>query len=83
MSLRHFAWENWKTMNFSEAVVACDIKVDLCRQQVDLCRQQVNFYKYQRSRSFTDFCLRSLRFSSFKVFSKTTRLFETKLHIEP
>ena len=40
------------------------------------------FYKYQRSRSFTDLSPRSLRFSSLKI-SKTTRLFETKLHIEP
>ena len=42
----------------------------------------MNFHKYQRSRSSTDLGPRSLRFSSFKIFSKTAWLTETKLYIE-
>ena len=43
----------------------------------------MNFYKYQRSRSFTDLHPRSLRFSCFKIFSKTAGLIKSKLHIVP
>ena len=58
-------------MDFSDSVVACDIKVDLCNQ--------LNFYKYQRSRSFADLCLGCLIFSIFNfLFSNTARLTETK-----
>ena len=41
------------------------------------------FCMYQSSRSFTDLSPRSLRFSSFKIFSKTAGLIETKLRIIP
>ena len=43
----------------------------------------MNIYKDQMSRTFTGFGHRSLRFSSIKLFAKTARLIETKLHIEP
>ena len=41
----------------------------------------MNFYKYERSRSFADLGPGSLRFNSFNLFSKTTKLIETKLHV--
>ena len=42
------------------------------------------FYKYQRSRSFIDFCPGCLTFSIFIFFSsKTVWLIETKLNAEP
>ena len=59
-----FVWDNGKTVDFSEAIVAYDIKVDLCN---DIG----TFYKYQRSKLFTDLGPRSLRFNSFKIFCKT------------
>ena len=40
------------------------------------------FYKYHRSRSFTDLCPGCLRFSIFNFTSKIAS-FETKLHVEP
>ena len=43
----------------------------------------MNFYKYQRSKSFTDLCSGCLRFSTFKFFYKTAELRESKLHVEP
>ena len=58
-----FVWEKGKAVDFSEAVVAYDIKADLGTQLNEL-------YKYQRLRSFTGLGPRSLRFSSFKIFSK-------------
>ena len=61
-------------VEFSEAIIAYDIKVDLCNQLQEL-------HKYQRSRSFIDLGPRFLRFSNFKIF-KATRLCETELHIE-
>ena len=39
---------------------------------------QMEFYEYQSSRSFTDFVPSSLWYSSFKIFSKTPGLIETK-----
>ena len=64
-----------KNVDFSEAVVAYNINADLCSQLNE-------FYKYQMSRSFTCLGPRSLCFSSFKIFSKTADLIETKLNIE-
>ena len=43
----------------------------------------MNFYKYQRSRSFTDLCPGCLRFNIFNFSSKTAGLIETKFHVEP
>ena len=55
---------------FSEAIVAYDIKLDLCNQLSELV-------KYKGSRSFTDLGPGSFRFSSFKIFFKTAGLIET------
>ena len=39
-----------KTLNFSEAIVACDLKIGRCRQLIELMK----VYEYSRSRSFLD-----------------------------
>ena len=64
-------------MDFSDSIVACDIKVDLCNQ--------LNFYKYRRSRSFADlFVLDALDSVFLTTYSlNTARLIKTKLHVEP
>ena len=41
----------------------------------------MKFYKYQRSRSFTDLCPGCLRFNIFKFSSIIIGLFEVKLHV--
>ena len=43
----------------------------------------MQFYKYERSRSFTDVSPRFFRFSSVKILSKTTGFIGTTLHINP
>ena len=45
----------------------------------------MSFYKDQMSRSFIDFCPGCLRFRFCFIFfsSKTARLIETELHVEP
>ena len=45
-----FVWEKGKTMDFSETIVVCDIKINRCRQ----LNEYMKLYEYQRSRSFTD-----------------------------
>ena len=52
-----------KTMDFSETIVVCDIKVGRCSQLNDY----MNLYEYQRSRSFIDLRSGSLRFIILKV----------------
>ena len=52
-----------KTMDFSETIVACDIKVSRYSQ----LNEYMNLDEYQRSRSFIDLCPRSLRFNIFKL----------------
>ena len=52
---------NAKTIAFSEATVAYDIKADLCNQLSE-------FYKYQSSGTFIDLSPMSFRFSSFKTY---------------
>ena len=47
-----FVWEKVKTMDFSETIVVCDIKVDRCSQ----LNEYMKLYEYQRSRSFIDRC---------------------------
>ena len=42
--------EKGKTMDFSETIVVCDIKINRCRQ----LNEYMKLYEYQRSRSFTD-----------------------------
>ena len=43
-----FVWEEGKTMDFSETIVVCDIKVGRCSQ----LNENMKFYEYQESRSF-------------------------------
>ena len=52
-----------KTMDCSETIVVYDIKVGRCSK----LNEYMNLYKYQRSRSFTDYGPRSLRFNIFKL----------------
>ena len=33
-----FLWEKVKTMDFSETIAACDLKVDRCRQLIEIMR---------------------------------------------
>ena len=58
-----FVWEKGKTMDFSETIVVCDIKVGRYSQ----LNEYMNLDEYQRSRSFIDLCPRSLRFNIFKL----------------
>ena len=69
-----FVWEEGKTMDFSETIVVCDIKVDKCSQ----LNEYMKLYEYQRSRSSSS---RSLRVNIFS--SITTRPIEAKFHVEP
>ena len=57
-----FVWEKGKTMDFSETVVAYDVKVGRCSSLNDY----MNICEYQRSRSFINLDPRSLRFNFFK-----------------
>ena len=45
-----FLWEKVKTMDFSETIVVCDIKVGICSQ----LNEYMKLYEYQRSRSLID-----------------------------
>ena len=58
-----FCMGKGKTMNFSETIVVCDIKVGRCSQ----LNEDMNLYECQRSGSFTDLRRRSLRFNIFKL----------------
>ena len=57
-----FVCEKSKPMDFSETVVFYDVKVGRCSKVNDY----MNLYEYQRSRSFIDLGLMSLRFNIFK-----------------
>ena len=65
-----FVWEKGKTMNFSETIVVCDIKVGRCSQ----LNVHMNLYEYQRSGSFTDLHRKSLRFNIFRLLFLRNRL---------
>ena len=58
-----FIWEKGKTMDFSETIIVCDIKVGRCSQP----NKYMKLYEYERSRSFIDLGPRSLRFDIFKL----------------
>ena len=45
-----FVWEEGKTIDFSETVVVCDIKVGRCSQ----LNANMKLHEYQKSRSFID-----------------------------
>ena len=75
-----FIWEKVKTMDFSETIVVCDIKVGRCSQQ----SEYIKLYESQWTRSLIDFgpnLLDSIFLNFF--FSITTRLIEAKFHMEP
>ena len=75
-----FIWEKGKTMDFSETIVVCDVKVGRCSQ----LNQYMNQCEYQRSRSFIDLHPRSLRFTFSNFFSlETFRPIEAKFHVVP
>ena len=58
-----------KTVDFSETIDACDLKVDRWRQLIDLLK----VFEYRRSRSFLDLGQRSCTYTnSNQVFSETT-----------
>ena len=73
-------WEKGKTVDFSETIVVCDIKVNRCSQ----LNEYVKLYEYQRSGSFIDLGpnLSDSIFSNF-FSSITTRPIEAKFHVEP
>ena len=57
-----FVWKKGKSMDFSETIVVCDVKVGRCSKLND----NINLYEYQRSKPFIDLGSRSLRFNIFK-----------------
>ena len=64
-----------ETVDFSETIAACDLKIGRCRQLIEL----IKVCEYSRSRSFLDLGQRSLTFENLKLlFSETTEPFLTK-----
>ena len=58
-----------KTVDFSETIEACDLKVGRYRQLIDFMR----VYEYRRSRSLLDLGPRSCTYkNSNRIFSETT-----------
>ena len=55
-----------KTVDFSETIAACDLKVGRCRQLVDLMKG----CEYSRSRSFLDLGPRSFTYENKICFSQ-------------
>ena len=45
-----FVWIKGKTVDLSEIILVCDIKVDRCNQ----LNEYMKLYEYQRTRSFVD-----------------------------
>ena len=72
--------EKVKTIDFSETIVAYDVKVGRCSQ----LNEYMKLYEYQRSRSLIDL---SSNFSDsvfLNFFSSITmQLIEAKFHVEP
>ena len=61
-----------KTVDFSETIAACDLKVGRYRQLIDFMK----VYEYLRSRSFLDLGRRSCTYkNSNQIFSETTEPF--------
>ena len=58
-----FLWEKGNIMDFSETIVAYDIKVGRFMH----LNEYMNLCEYQRSRPFIDLRPRSLRFNIFKL----------------
>ena len=58
-----------KTVDFSEPIAACDLKVGRCRQLIEFYK----VYEYSRSRSFFDLGPRSFTHENKNLlFSETT-----------
>ena len=76
-----FVWEKVKTMDFSETIVVCDVKVGRWCSQLN---EYMKRYEYQRSRTLIDPGpkLSDSIFLNF-VSSITTRPIEAKFHVEP
>ena len=49
-----------KTVDFSETIAACDLKVGTCRQLIEFMKE----CEYSRSMSFLDLGLRSLTYEN-------------------
>ena len=70
-------WEKGKTMDFSETIVVCYVKVGRCSQ----LNEYMKHYEYQRSMTLVQDHSDST-FSSF--FSlETARLIEARFHVAP
>ena len=75
-----FVWEKVKTMDFSETIVVCDVKVCRCSQ----LNKYMKLYEYQRSRSLIDLGPNHSDSIFLNFFSSiTTRPPEAKFHVEP
>ena len=75
-----FIWEKVKAIDFSETIVAYDIKVGRCSH----LNEYMKLYEYRRSRSLIDLG-QNLSDSIFLNFfsSITTEPIEAKFHVEP
>ena len=72
--------QNVKTMDFSEIIVVCDIKVGICSE----LNEYMKLYEYQKSRSLTDLGPNLSDSILLNFFSKiTTKPIEAKCHMEP
>ena len=66
-------------MDFSETIVVCDHKVNICSQ----LNEFMKLYKYQRSRSFTDLGPNLSDSIFLNLFSLTTTWpIQAKFHVE-
>ena len=69
LEAKAFLWEKVKTVDFSETIEACDLKVGGCRQLIDFMK----VCQYRRSRSFLDLGQRSCIYkNSNRIFSENT-----------
>ena len=67
-----------KTVDFSETIAACDLKVGRCRQLIEF----MNVYEYSRSMSFLDLGPRSFKYENENLlFSETTWPFLNKFYM--
>ena len=68
-----------ETVDFSETIEACDLKVERYRQLNDVMKG----CEYCRSRSFLDLCPRSCTYkNSNRIFSETTVPIGTKFFMK-
>ena len=63
-----------ETVDFSETIAGCDLKLGSCRQLIKL----IKICEYVRSRSFLDLCRRSITYEKKNLlFSETSGPFST------